>query len=71
MTIILLFHMVLPVYVCLHLSSFFPTPVSYNRFVELTRYALLPLLVYTQLFRWGKPTGVSFIDSTPLKCAIT
>jgi hypothetical protein len=25
------------------------------------------LLVYTQLFRRGKPTGVSFIDSTPLK----
>jgi hypothetical protein len=75
MTIMLLFH--LSGYrcfkwyyqrcLCLHLRNYFPAPVSYNRFVELTGCALLPLLIYTQLFRRGKPTGISFIDSTPLK----
>ncbi|MDR0684907.1 MAG: IS982 family transposase [Spirochaetaceae bacterium] len=75
MTIILLFHLsgyrcfkwYYQRYVCLHLLSCFPTPVSYNRFVELTGYALLPLLIYTRGFRRGKSGGVSFIDSTPLK----
>jgi hypothetical protein len=47
-------------YLCLR--SFFPAPVSYNRFVELTGYALL---IYTQSFGRGKPARVGFIDSTP------
>jgi hypothetical protein len=75
MTIILLFHLsgyrcfkwYYLRYVCLHLLTYFSAQVSYNRFVELTSCALIPLLIYTQLFRRGKPTGVSFIDSTPLK----
>jgi hypothetical protein len=45
----------------------FPDPVSYNRFIELKSCALLPLLLYTQGFRRGKPTGIGFIDSTSLK----
>ena len=72
MTIILLFH--LSGYRCfkwyyqrVHMRDCFPCPVSYNRFVELTGYALLPLLLYTQGFRRGTCTGISFIDSTPLK----
>jgi hypothetical protein len=66
MTIILLFH--LSGYrcfkwyyqrcLCLHLRNFFPASVSYNRFVELTGYALLPLLIYTQSFRRGKSRGL-------------
>jgi hypothetical protein len=52
-------------YVCLHPSNFFPAPVSYNRFVELTGCALIPLLIYTQPFRRGEPTGISFINTTP------
>jgi hypothetical protein len=35
--------------------------------VELMKYSLIPLTVYTQFFRGGKGTGISFIDSTPLK----
>jgi hypothetical protein len=54
-------------HVCVYLKSYFPVPVSYNRFVELMQHSLLPLLVYTQGFRRGKPTGISFIDSTALK----
>jgi hypothetical protein len=79
MTIILLFHLsgcrcFRGYYlrcVCLQLRGYFPALVSYNRFVELTRCALLPLLIYTQGFRRGKSRGVSFIDPTPLKYAIT
>ncbi|MDR1218622.1 MAG: hypothetical protein LBK73_03320 [Treponema sp.] len=51
----------------LHLIGLFPAPVRYNRFVELTRRALILLLISTQLFRRGKPAGVSVIGSTPLK----
>ena len=49
------------------MRSYFTTLVSYNRFVELMGCALLPLLVYTKKLRQGKCTGISFIDSTPLK----
>jgi hypothetical protein len=75
MTIILLFHLsdyrcfkrYYKDYVCVHMREYFPNPVSYNRFVELMSLALLPLLVYARIFRQGKCTGISFIDSTPLK----
>ena len=75
MTIIVLFHLsgyrcfkwYYQRYVCVHMRQYFPTPVSYNRFVELMTLALLPLLLYTQVFRRGRCTGISFIDSTFLK----
>ena len=54
-------------YVCVVLRHYFPSPVSYNRFVELMKHTLLPLLVYTHGFRRGKCTGISFIDTTLLK----
>jgi hypothetical protein len=75
MTIILLFHLsgyrcfkwYYQRHVCEYLRHYFPEPVSYNRFVELMSCALLPLLIYTQGFRRGTPTGIGFIDSTVLK----
>jgi hypothetical protein len=75
MTIILLFHLsgyrcfkwYYQGYVCVHMRTYFPSPVSYNRFVELMGCALLPLLLYTWGFRCGSCTGISFIDSSPLK----
>jgi hypothetical protein len=54
-------------YVCPHLREYFPTPVSYTRFVELMGYALVPLTLYTQGLRRGKCSGISFIDSTSLE----
>ena len=45
----------------------FPTLVSYNRFVEIIKYALVPLLLYTIRARFGKCSGISFVDSTPIK----
>lgn len=51
--------------VCLHLSSEFPTLVSYTRFVEFFPSALVPLCVYLHS-SLGACTGVSFVDSTKL-----
>lgn len=48
-----------------HLRAEFPHLVSYNRFIELQRDALLPLCIYLRQ-RFGDCTGISFIDSTTL-----
>lgn len=47
------------------MRSEFPKAVSYNRFVELTPGALIPLCLYLRTLL-GRCTGISFIDSTPL-----
>ncbi len=52
-------------FVSTHLRSEFPALVSYNRFVELQRDALMPLWAYLQTRR-GKCSGISFVDSTSL-----
>ena len=43
----------------------FPQLVSYTRFVELIPSSLPALCAYLH-YRFGKTTGVAFIDSTPL-----
>jgi hypothetical protein len=53
-------------HVQVHLRSEFPELVSYNRFVELMPRALVPLLAYLRGHQ-GTCTGISFVDSTPLK----
>ena len=52
-------------YVQEHLSREFPGLVSYQRFVELMPRALVPLAVYLRR-SFGRCTGISFVDSTPL-----
>lgn len=47
-------------------ASEFPELVSYNRFVELMPQALVPLTVFLKRECVGKPTGLSFIDATPI-----
>ncbi len=54
-------------YVQKHMTSEFPHTVSYNRFVELMQRAIFPLTVFLQTKRTGKTTGISFIDSTPIR----
>jgi len=75
MTILVLFH--LGNYRCLkhfyvnyvqkHLTNEFPETVSYNRFVELQQKAIMPLCCFLQMMCLGKCTGISFIDSTPIR----
>jgi hypothetical protein len=50
-----------------HMRTEFSGLVSYNRFVELMQTALLPLAVYLKTRCLGKCTGVSFVDSTPIR----
>jgi hypothetical protein len=54
-------------YVCIHLKGYFPQTVSYNRFVELMQSTLLPMAIYLKTQCLGQCTGISFIDSTPLR----
>ena len=54
-------------YVCAHLNSWFPDLVSYNRMVELCSESLIPMAIYLKSKATGQCTGISFIDSTPLR----
>ena len=54
-------------YVCEHLGHIFPKLVSYNRFVELEKTVALPLAIFIKQVLLGKCTGISFVDSTPLR----
>jgi hypothetical protein len=51
--------------VLIGMRSEFPHAVSYNRFVELMPYAMLPLFVFAKCLG-SECTGKSFIDSTKL-----
>ena len=54
-------------YVCKHLTHLFPNRVSYNRFVELEKEVLLQLAIFIKEVLLGTCTGISFVDSTPLR----
>lgn len=54
-------------YVVKHLSSSFPNTVSYNRFVELMQQSVLPMTILLKTCCMGDSTGISFIDSTPIR----
>ena len=45
----------------------FPKVVSYNRLVELERDVAIPLTLFIKKVLLGKCTGISFVDSTPLR----
>ena len=74
-TIMILFHLssyrnIKKFYTChvlKYMKSEFPKTVSYNRFVELQQKALLPMTLFLKMTRLGGCTGISFIDSTPLR----
>jgi hypothetical protein len=52
-------------YVKRHLRAEFPELVSYNRFVELMKGAVVPLSVYLENCK-GEVSGIAFVDSTSL-----
>lgn len=53
--------------VCKHLRHLFPQVVSYNRFVEFEKEVAPPLTLFIKKALLGKCTGISFVDSTPLR----
>lgn len=56
-------------HVCIFFPKYFPNLVSYNRFVELEKSALIPLCWYLSL-RPKQSTGINFIDSTSLEICL-
>jgi Transposase DDE domain len=53
--------------VLVHMIRDFHHLVSYSRFVELKQKALLPALIFAQLNACRSCSGISYIDSFPLK----
>jgi len=54
-------------YVQKYLKSEFPETVSYNRFVELMQSNMLALTLFMKTSCLGEVTGISFVDSTPIR----
>lgn len=54
-------------YVKKHMKNEFPKTVSYNRFTELMQANLMPMTLFLKTCCMGKCTGISFIDSTPVR----
>lgn len=54
-------------YVREHLRGDFPDLVSYNRMVELKGQSFMPLAIYLKVCGLANCTGISFVDSSPLR----
>jgi hypothetical protein len=50
-----------------HMQDDFPNTVSYNRFTELMQQNLMPMTLFLKTCCLGDCTGISFIDSTPVR----
>jgi hypothetical protein len=48
------------------LLSYFPNMVSYQRFVQLMEYALMPLTIFLNGLK-GRETGIYYVDSTSIE----
>ena len=48
------------------LRPYFPNPVSYQRFVQLTEHALMPLTIFLNGLK-GRETGIYYVDSTSIE----
>ena len=54
-------------YVQKHMKQEFPLTVSYNRFVELQQASALAMTMFLKTCCMGDCTGISYIDSTPIR----
>lgn len=54
-------------YIQRHMQREFPKTVSYNRFVELSQGVLMPMAIFLKTCCLGSCTGISFVDSTPIR----
>jgi hypothetical protein len=53
-------------YVREHLRNEFPKQLSYNRFVEIERRVMVPMILFLKLICFGECTGITFVDSTKI-----
>lgn len=58
-------------YVQVHMQEEFPQTVSYNRFTELMQRNLMPLTLFLKTYCPANCTGISFVDSTPIRICKT
>lgn len=49
------------------IASIFSKKLSYNRFVELEKEVLLQMTAFIKQVLLGECTGISLVDSTPLR----
>ena len=54
-------------YVKTHMKNDFPSTVSYNRFTELMQENLMAMTLFLKTCCLGDCSGISFIDSTPVR----
>jgi hypothetical protein len=54
-------------YVKNHMKDDFPATVSYNRFTELSQQNLMAMTLFLKTCCLGECSGISFIDSTPVR----
>jgi hypothetical protein len=54
-------------YIQKHMQQEFPKTVSYNRFVELSQSVLMPMTIFLKTCCLGNCSGISFVDSTPIR----
>ena len=54
-------------YICVHLKKEFPKQLSYNRFVAVKHRVFVPMMFFLNTVCFGKCTGITFIDSTPIR----
>lgn len=54
-------------YVQKHMQDDFPNTVSYNRFTELVSQNLMAMSLFLKTCCLGECTGISFVDSTPVR----
>src|SRR5690606_30042581 len=54
-------------YIQKHMQAEFPKTVYYNRFTELMQSNILPLTMFLKTCCMGNCTGISFVDSTPVR----
>jgi hypothetical protein len=54
-------------YVQIHMKNLFPETVSYNRFVELMQGANLSLTLFLKTCCLGDCSGITYVDSTPIR----
>ncbi|MBL4905803.1 MAG: IS982 family transposase [Flavobacteriaceae bacterium] len=54
-------------YIQKHMKDDFPKTASYNRFTELMQQSLMPMTLFLKTCCLGDCSGISFVDSTPIR----
>jgi hypothetical protein len=53
-------------FICIHLKKEFPEALSYSRFIQLEHRLFMPMMFFLNMARFGKCTGITFVDSAKL-----